>query len=103
MQLLYSHSTASKNEISIPLKLLEPLSCSARSIKTRKAYLSFDDMVILILLSFRSHYKFALKCVRSFITSLAIISPTTDGTKALLPGTCLRCVHFLAVPGGQIQ
>ena len=40
---------------------------------------------------------------RSFITSPAMISPTTDGTKALLPGTCRRWVHFRAVPGGQMQ
>ena len=32
-----------------------------------------------------------------------MINPTTDGTKALLPGTWRRCVHFLAVPGGQVQ
>ena len=44
-----------------------------------------------------------LKPVISFITSPAIINPTTDGTNAVLPGTCLRCVHFLAVPGGHIQ
>jgi hypothetical protein len=29
--------------------------------------------------------------------------PTTEGTKALLPGTCRRWVHFRAVPGGQMQ
>ena len=28
--------------------------------------------------------------MRSLITSPAIISPTTGGTKAVLPGTCLR-------------
>lgn len=44
-----------------------------------------------------------LKPVMSFMTSPAIINPTTDGTKAVLPGTCLRCVQFLAVPGGQMQ
>lgn len=40
---------------------------------------------------------------RSFTTSPAMIRPATDGTKALLPGTCRLCVHFLAVPGGQMQ
>ena len=37
------------------------------------------------------------------MTSPAIISPTTEGTNELLPGTCLRWVHFRAVPGGQMQ
>ena len=32
-----------------------------------------------------------------------MISPATDGTNALLPGTCRRCVHFRTVPGGQMQ
>lgn len=41
--------------------------------------------------------------VRSFTTSPAMISPTTEGTKALLPGTCRRWVHFRSVPGGQMQ
>ncbi len=41
--------------------------------------------------------------VRSFTTSPATISPAVAGTKALLPGTCRRCVHFRAVPGGQMQ
>ena len=41
--------------------------------------------------------------IRSFTTSPARISPTTEGTKALLPGTCRRWVHFRAVPGGQMQ
>ena len=41
--------------------------------------------------------------VRSFMTSPAIISPTTDGTKAVEPGISRRWVHFLAVPGGQMQ
>ena len=41
--------------------------------------------------------------IRSFTTSPARISPNTEGTNALLPGTCLRWVHFRAVPGGQMQ
>ena len=40
--------------------------------------------------------------VRSFMTSPAIISPTTDGTNALEPGISRRTVHFL-VSGGQTQ
>lgn len=40
---------------------------------------------------------------KSLTTSPARISPTTEGTKAMEPGISLRCVHFLAVPGGQIQ
>ena len=40
---------------------------------------------------------------RSFITSPATISPTTDGTNAVEPGISRRTVHFLAVPGGQMQ
>lgn len=49
---------------------------------------------------YQSSYTF---CTISFITSPVIISPATDGTKALLPGICLRWVYFRAVPGGQIQ
>lgn len=41
--------------------------------------------------------------VRSFMISPAIISPATDGTKAVLPGTWRRAVHFRCVPGGQTQ
>ena len=41
--------------------------------------------------------------VRSFTTSPAMIRPTTDGTNAVEPGISLRSVHFLAVPGGQMQ
>lgn len=40
---------------------------------------------------------------RSLITSPATISPTTDGTNAVEPGISRRTVHFLAVPGGQMQ
>lgn len=40
---------------------------------------------------------------KSLTTSPARIRPTTEGTKAMEPGISLRCVHFLAVPGGQIQ
>ena len=36
------------------------------------------------------------------MTSPAIISPTTDGTKATLPGTARRAVHLRLVPGGQM-
>ena len=31
------------------------------------------------------------------------MSPTVEGTKALLPGISLLAVHFLLVPGGQTQ
>ncbi len=53
----------------------------------------------------QSYYLFVIYYFlhKSFITSPAIINPTTDGTKALLPGTCRLCVHFLAVPGGHMQ
>ena len=40
---------------------------------------------------------------RSFTTSPAIISPTTDGTNAVLPGMSRRSVHLCCAPGGQIQ
>ena len=40
---------------------------------------------------------------RSFTTSPAIISPTTDGTNATLPGISLLSVHLCSAPGGQIQ
>ena len=46
---------------------------------------------------------YSISPIRSFTTSPAMISPTTDGTKALLPGTCRRWVHLRAVPGGQMQ
>ena len=39
----------------------------------------------------------------SFITSPAMISPTTDGTNAVLPGISRRSVHLCCAPGGQIQ
>ena len=32
-----------------------------------------------------------------------MISPATEGTNAVLPGTWRRAVHFLAVPGGHMQ
>ena len=41
--------------------------------------------------------------VRSFITSPAMIRPTTDGTNAVDPGMSRRSVHLWAAPGGQIQ
>ena len=52
---------------------------------------------------FFSDYCGSFCAVRSFTTSPATISPAVAGTKALLPGTCRRCVHFRAVPGGQMQ
>ena len=39
---------------------------------------------------------------KSFITSPAMIKPTTDGTNAVDPGISRRTVH-LRVPGGQMQ
>ena len=41
--------------------------------------------------------------VRSFTTSPAMISPTTDGTNALLPGIARRSVHLRTAPGGQFR
>lgn len=32
-----------------------------------------------------------------------MIRPATEGTNAVDPGMSLRSVHFLAVPGGQMQ
>ena len=32
-----------------------------------------------------------------------MISPTTDGTKATLPGIARRSVHLCFAPGGQMQ
>ena len=37
--------------------------------------------------------------VKSLITSLAIMRPTVEGTKALLPGISLLIVHLRFVPG----
>ena len=37
------------------------------------------------------------------MTSPAIISPATDGTKDMLPGIWRRVVHLRVVPDGQIQ
>ena len=48
-------------------------------------------------------FALSVSAVRSLTTSPAIISPTTDGTNALLPGIWRRAVHFLCVPGGQMQ
>ena len=41
--------------------------------------------------------------VMSLIISPAMIKPTTEGTNAVDPGISLLSVHFLAVPGGQMQ
>ena len=51
------------------------------------------------------HYKdtYEPNPVRSFMTSPAIISPTTDGTNAVEPGISLLSVHFRWAPGGQMQ
>ena len=43
------------------------------------------------------------KPTRSFTTSPPMISPATEGTKALEPGTERRWVHLRWVPGGQMQ
>ena len=40
---------------------------------------------------------------RSFTTSPAMMSPATDGTKAVLPGISRRSVHVCFAPGGQMQ
>ena len=40
---------------------------------------------------------------RSFTTSPAMMSPATDGTKAVLPGISRRSVHLCSAPGGQMQ
>ena len=37
------------------------------------------------------------------MTSPPMISPATEGTKALEPGTARRTVHLRWVPGGQMQ
>ena len=39
----------------------------------------------------------------SLTISPAIISPATDGTNDILPGTWFLAEHFLFVPGGQMQ
>ena len=43
------------------------------------------------------------KPTRSLTTSPPMMSPATDGTKALEPGTERRWVHLRWVPGGQMQ
>ena len=43
------------------------------------------------------------KCVRSLMTSPAMINPTTEGTNAVEPGISRRSVHYLAMSGGQMQ
>ena len=43
------------------------------------------------------------KPTRSLTTSPPMISPATEGTKALEPGTVRRAVHLRWVPGGQMQ
>ena len=42
-------------------------------------------------------------CVKSFMISLAMIKPATEGIKALLPGMSRRSVHLCWAPGGQMQ
>ena len=37
------------------------------------------------------------------MTSPAMISPATEGTKERLPGMSLRSVHLCCAPGGQMQ
>lgn len=50
----------------------------------------------------QSHHVF-YSTIKSLITSPAIMSPTTDGTKEILPGTDRRASQFRALPGGQIH
>ena len=58
----------------------------------------------LFLCTLTEIYRFPRsKCVRSLMTSPAMINPTTEGTNAVEPGISRRSVHFLAVPGGQMQ
>ena len=45
----------------------------------------------------------ALTPAISLITSPAIISPTTDGTNATLPGISRLSVHLCSAPGGHMQ
>ncbi len=51
-----------------------------------------------------SRYPFiGTKPTRSLTTSPPMMRPTTEGTKALEPGTERRRVHLRWVPGGQMQ
>ena len=67
------------------------------------------SLIIPLLKFFRSYYSAPLFLIavyalqRSFTTSPAMISPTTDGTNATLPGMSRRSVHLCAAPGGQMQ
>ena len=45
----------------------------------------------------------SMPAVKSRTTAPAAISPATEGTKEMLPGTDRRLSQFLALPAGQIH
>lgn len=79
--------------------------CEKRMKQKSQAFAASSDSKCLVLICApqgrpRFYFYFAQ---RSFTTSPAIISPTTDGTNATLPGISLLSVHLCFAPGGQIQ
>ena len=56
-----------------------------------------------VLIIFYAPSPLPLKEIRFFITSPAIIIPTTGGTNDVLPGIWRRFEQLLFVPGGQTQ
>lgn len=77
--------------------------CEKKMKQKSQAFAASSDSKCLVLICApqgRPRFYFAQ---RSFTTSPAIISPTTDGTNATLPGISLLSVHLCSAPGGQIQ
>lgn len=84
-------------------KILEQHQLTKRRLYTILKCTAFFCISSMRAACFVHCYPYSISPIRSFTTSPAMISPTTDGTKALLPGTCRRWVHLRAVPGGQMQ
>lgn len=84
-------------------KILEQHQLTKRRLYTILKCTAFFCISSMRAACFAHCCSYSISPIRSFTTSPAMISPTTDGTKALLPGTCRRWVHLRAVPGGQMQ
>ncbi len=80
-----------------------------RHYRIKSVIVTTDLVILLQAITFVNNYflryfsPFYHHFTRSLMTSPAIISPTTEGTKAVEPGISLLSVHFLTVPGGHTQ